>query len=90
MRLETYRVMCQLTYGGLADALGIPKTTAHYLCHGRPTDPESAARISKATGGKVSVAELLFPGGVPDGVSMSSDEADAAALNLPSEAEAAA
>lgn len=71
MRLSEYISVTGTTQQHLASLVGVGRAFISLVAGGRRTpSPDVAARISAATGGEVSVAELLYPDGVPDGASL--------------------
>jgi DNA-binding transcriptional regulator YdaS (Cro superfamily) len=73
MRLEEYMKKNNIRALGIARKAKINfSIISRYLNGRRGLSPESAARISAATGGEVTVEELLFPNGLPEGARMAS------------------
>jgi transcriptional regulator with XRE-family HTH domain len=71
MNLEAHRNHHGLSYAALASRLGVSSMTAWRWCtRQRTPDQDQAARISAATHGEVSIAELLYPDGVPEGATL--------------------
>lgn len=77
-RLESIRVAKGQTYAAMARELGVHRTWAWRLCH----EPEAkvsddlAPKLSAWSGGTLTVRELLYPSGLPEGAVMDrSDEA---------------
>ena len=67
MSLEEYLKSTGITSSGLGASAGVPTPCiTRYLKKLRGLSPKSASKISHATNGRVSIQELLFPGGIPD------------------------
>jgi DNA-binding transcriptional regulator YdaS (Cro superfamily) len=81
MTLNEYRHLHRHTYSELAALIGVECSYAQRLCKGEKMPSSTvAARISAATNGEVTVAELLYPDGLPEGARLvaPSDGASAA------------
>lgn len=62
MKLSEYLKKRKITQAKLAIATGCSKAHISQICRfGRRPSPDVAARISDATGGEVSVLDLLYP-----------------------------
>ena len=73
MKLETYLKTTKTRATGLARKAGVPASSLTRFMRGdrKTLAPSTAAKVSTATDGAVSVAELLFPSGLPAGACMS-------------------
>lgn len=60
----------------LAKQVGITPTYMWMVAHGTVPAPQTAAAISAATSGAVTIAELLFPAGLPDGACFAREAQD--------------
>jgi len=70
MKLSEYLRANKLKAYHLAMTAGVnPSVVSRYLGGGK-ISPEVAAKISTATGGNVSIQELLYPGGLPEGAKL--------------------
>lgn len=68
MRLKEYLQKTGTKAVDLASAANVsPSDITRYATYGWPAPREKAARISAATMGMVSIEELIFPDGIPDG-----------------------
>jgi len=68
MKLKEFLEENRINALGLARKAGLSfSIVSRYLNGKRGLSPESAARISAATGGVVTVEDLLFPKGLPEG-----------------------
>lgn len=61
MNIENFLNKTNQSINAFAFSHGIPATTVWRALKGRPLRPQNAKKISEATGGSVSVMELLFP-----------------------------
>ena len=59
MRLPEYLKEQGETQVAFARRTGIPQSTLNLICHGKGTGVETAVTIIKATGGIVSIEDLL-------------------------------
>lgn len=74
MKLETYKKLHGLTDKEVAGIAGVdPSMIRKIRCGERRPSPSVAAKISAATGGQVTVEDLLYPEGLPAGAKMSDD-----------------
>jgi DNA-binding transcriptional regulator YdaS (Cro superfamily) len=74
MKLRAYRRLHRCGVK-LARQAGISIQHLNKVCYGGKCSPEVAARISAATGGEVSVEEIIYPKGLPEGARLSVDVA---------------
>jgi len=73
MKLKIYMTKKEMSLVELGRLAGVsPSIISRYLRGLRTMSAENAARISAATGGEVTVEELLFPEGLPEGARMAS------------------
>ena len=78
MNLEDYRWAHRLNHRKLGERAGVPESTMYRYCKRiRMPSPEEAARISAALGGEVSIVEILYPDGLPEGAQVSPKGDDA-------------
>lgn len=85
MKLDDFRKAKGLTYSDLAELLGARNTNAAWRwCQGAAPERITAARISAATDGLVTIEELLYPDGLPAGaiVAREPSEDDAAGTTV--------
>lgn len=67
MTLKEYLISRKIRGNKLASIAGVsPAMITRCARYGMRTSPDSAARISQATGGLVSIEELLYPQGLPE------------------------
>jgi len=68
LRLKEYLRSTGTKAVDLAAAASVtPSDITRYATYGWPAPRDKAARISAATNGSVSIEELIFPDGIPDG-----------------------
>lgn len=89
MKLEAYRQSRGWTYQRLGELLGMRRDYAWQICNGSRPSSDLAARISAATDGLVTIEELLYPDGVPDGAVVARQRDEDAGGYEPPAAEAA-
>lgn len=76
MTLDRYLVAVGITQRAFARQIGTSDAFVCQLLRGvRRPSPDVALRISAASGGEVTVAELLFPSGVPSGARLGAEDA---------------
>lgn len=74
MKLDDFRTSRGLTYSELAELVGAKNTNAAWRwCQGEAPERLTADRISAATGGLVTIEELLYPDGVSPGARVARD-----------------
>lgn len=73
MKLKSYMTEKNLSLVDLARTSGVSASIlSRYLRGLRAISVDNAARLSAATGGEVTVADLLYPDGLPEGARMAS------------------
>lgn len=70
MKLNDYLKERRLTHQQLAELAGVDRSAVSHAAAGR-CGYAAAFKLSRATNGVVSVGELLFPDGSPEGVRLS-------------------